>query len=73
MFISPSLPIFKYHSNDDDRTWQLTPKQDHLVFFLGGSLMLGAMHTGSHSTAHFNIPSAGRAHGKWVKRLEDEA
>ena len=24
------------------RTWRLVPKQDHLVCFLGGSLMLGA-------------------------------
>ena len=25
-----------------NRAWQLSPKQDHLVCFLGGSLMLGA-------------------------------
>lgn len=28
------------------RSWRLTPKQDHLVCFLGGSLMLGATRTG---------------------------
>lgn len=28
--------------------WRLTPKQDHLVCFLGGSLMLGATITGSY-------------------------
>ena len=28
-------------------TWRLTPKQDHLVCFLGGSLMLGATRTGA--------------------------
>jgi len=27
--------------------WRLTPKQDHLVCFLGGSLMLGATQTGA--------------------------
>jgi mannosyl-oligosaccharide alpha-1,2-mannosidase len=28
-------------------SWRLTPKQDHLVCFLGGSLMLGATKTGT--------------------------
>jgi hypothetical protein len=28
-------------------SWRLTPKQDHLVCFLGGSLMLGATRTGT--------------------------
>ncbi|KAG5642014.1 hypothetical protein DXG03_003786 [Asterophora parasitica] len=28
-------------------SWRLTPKQDHLVCFLGGSLMLGATRTGA--------------------------
>lgn len=28
-------------------SWRLTPKQDHLVCFLGGSLMLGATTTGA--------------------------
>lgn len=28
-------------------SWRLTPKQDHLVCFLGGSLMLGATKTGA--------------------------
>ena len=27
--------------------WRLTPKQDHLVCFLGGSLLLGATRTGA--------------------------
>jgi hypothetical protein len=27
--------------------WRLTPKQDHLVCFLGGSLMLGATTSGA--------------------------
>ncbi|KAH9486193.1 Mannosyl-oligosaccharide 1,2-alpha-mannosidase [Psilocybe cubensis] len=30
-----------------DLTWRLTPKQDHLVCFLGGSLMLGATRAGA--------------------------
>ena len=30
-----------------NRSWQLSPKQDHLVCFLGGSLMLGATTTES--------------------------
>ncbi|KAI0095160.1 glycoside hydrolase [Irpex rosettiformis] len=30
-----------------DVTWTLVPKQDHLVCFLGGSLMLGAVTTGA--------------------------
>jgi endoplasmic reticulum Man9GlcNAc2 1,2-alpha-mannosidase len=30
------------------RAWQLSTKQDHLVCFLGGSLMLGATTTGSN-------------------------
>ncbi|KAF7298942.1 Glycoside hydrolase family 47 protein [Mycena indigotica] len=30
-----------------DISWRLTPKQDHLVCFLGGSLMLGATTTGA--------------------------
>lgn len=30
-----------------DRSWRLVPKQDHLVCFLGGSLMLGATKTGA--------------------------
>lgn len=29
------------------RSWRLTPKQDHLVCFFGGSLMLGATFTGA--------------------------
>ena len=29
------------------RIWRLAPKQDHLVCFLGGSLMLGATITGA--------------------------
>ncbi|KIM88883.1 glycoside hydrolase family 47 protein [Piloderma croceum F 1598] len=36
-------------------SWRLTPKQDHLVCFLGGSLMLGATKTGA--TVHkISIP-----------------
>ncbi|TFL06569.1 glycoside hydrolase [Pterulicium gracile] len=30
-------------------SWRLTPKQDHLVCFLGGNLMLGAVTTGAHN------------------------
>ncbi|ESK93354.1 glycoside hydrolase family 47 protein [Moniliophthora roreri MCA 2997] len=32
---------------DGQLSWQLTPKQDHLVCFLGGSLMLGATTSGA--------------------------
>ncbi|PIL31248.1 hypothetical protein GSI_05946 [Ganoderma sinense ZZ0214-1] len=30
-------------------SWRLMPKQDHLVCFLGGSLMLGAVTSGAHA------------------------
>ncbi|KAF9260838.1 glycoside hydrolase [Marasmius fiardii PR-910] len=36
-------------------SWRLTPKQDHLVCFFGGSLMLGATITGA-SSASVGIP-----------------
>ncbi|KAJ3739778.1 glycoside hydrolase [Lentinula detonsa] len=36
-------------------SWRLTPKQDHLVCFFGGSLMLGATITGA-STIPMSIP-----------------
>jgi len=36
-------------------SWRLSPKQDHLVCFLGGSLMLGAVTTGS-VVDHVSIP-----------------
>ncbi|KAF8971818.1 glycoside hydrolase family 47 protein [Flammula alnicola] len=32
---------------DGELMWRLTPKQDHLVCFIGGSLMLGATRTGA--------------------------
>ncbi|KAF8195091.1 glycoside hydrolase [Pholiota molesta] len=35
--------------------WRLTPKQDHLVCFLGGSLMLGATRTGALKQ-HVSVP-----------------
>ena len=35
--------------------WSTSPKQDHLVCFLGGSLMLGAVTTGA-TTPHVSIP-----------------
>ncbi|KAF9561604.1 glycoside hydrolase family 47 protein [Agrocybe pediades] len=34
---------------NDEISWRLTPRQDHLVCFFGGSLMLGATRTGSLS------------------------
>ncbi|KIK02208.1 glycoside hydrolase family 47 protein [Laccaria amethystina LaAM-08-1] len=37
-------------------SWRLTPKQDHLVCFLGGSLMLGATHTGAVTRQPISIP-----------------
>ncbi|KAJ8086082.1 mannosyl-oligosaccharide alpha-1,2-mannosidase [Marasmius tenuissimus] len=37
--------------------WRLTPKQDHLVCFLGGSLMLGATVTGA-SLSPVTVPPA---------------
>ncbi|KAF9535618.1 glycoside hydrolase family 47 protein [Crepidotus variabilis] len=40
---------------DGGLTWRLTPKQDHLVCFLGGSLMLGATRTGA-LTSPVSIP-----------------
>ena len=33
----------------DSSGWRVSPKQDHLVCFLGGSLMLGATTTGTKS------------------------
>ncbi|CAL1694822.1 unnamed protein product [Somion occarium] len=36
-------------------SWRLTPKQDHLVCFFGGSLMLGAITTGS-ATGKVSVP-----------------
>jgi endoplasmic reticulum Man9GlcNAc2 1,2-alpha-mannosidase len=35
--------------------WTSSPKQDHLVCFLGGSLMLGAVTTEA-KTAHVSLP-----------------
>lgn len=37
------------HFGVSQRSWRLTPKQDHLVCFLGGNLMLGAVTTGAHN------------------------
>ncbi|SJL08272.1 related to alpha-mannosidase [Armillaria ostoyae] len=34
-------------NQNNDISWRLTPKQDHLVCFIGGSLMLGATTTGA--------------------------
>ncbi|KAF4573535.1 mannosyl-oligosaccharide alpha-1,2-mannosidase [Pleurotus pulmonarius] len=34
-------------NHEGEISWRLTPKQDHLVCFLGGSLMLGATTTGA--------------------------
>ncbi|TFK42101.1 glycoside hydrolase [Crucibulum laeve] len=44
---------------DGEITWRLIPKQDHLVCFLGGSLMLGATRTGSSSQKVSVPPSPG--------------
>ncbi|KAF8808192.1 glycoside hydrolase family 47 protein [Phlegmacium glaucopus] len=42
---------------DGQISWRLTPKQDHLVCFLGGSLMLGATRTGALSeTEPVSVP-----------------
>lgn len=40
-------------------SWRLTPKQDHLVCFLGGSLMLGASSATSKVGAVSVPPRAG--------------
>lgn len=40
------LPLYS-HQDSLDRNWRLVPKQDHLVCFLGGSLMLGATTAGA--------------------------
>lgn len=37
------------------RSWRLSPKQDHLVCFLGGSLMLGAA-SSTAKVEHVSIP-----------------
>ncbi|EDR15965.1 glycoside hydrolase family 47 protein, partial [Laccaria bicolor S238N-H82] len=44
------------HHEDGEISWRLTPKQDHLVCFLGGSLMLGATHTGTVTQQPVSIP-----------------
>ncbi|EDR15960.1 glycoside hydrolase family 47 protein [Laccaria bicolor S238N-H82] len=44
------------HHKDGEISWRLTPKQDHLVCFLGGSLMLGATHTGTVTQQPVSIP-----------------
>lgn len=36
--------------------WTSSPKQDHLVCFLGGSLMLGAVTTGAISPQQISVP-----------------
>lgn len=46
VFLS-SCCIFVSHFACLRSTWRLLPKQDHLVCFFGGSLMLGAVTTGA--------------------------
>jgi mannosyl-oligosaccharide alpha-1,2-mannosidase len=41
-----------------NRVWHLSPKQDHLVCFLGGSLMLGATTTGANFASVSTPPLA---------------
>ncbi|CAA7264898.1 unnamed protein product [Cyclocybe aegerita] len=43
------------NGENEEISWRLTPKQDHLVCFLGGSLMLGATRTGA-LTSPVSIP-----------------
>ena len=38
------------------REWRLTPKQDHLVCFLGGNLMLGATRARAAAGQKVSIP-----------------
>lgn len=46
---------------DDSLNWKRVPKQDHLVCFLGGSLMLGATTTGTYTGKRTtSIPPDGR-------------
>ncbi|PPR02348.1 hypothetical protein CVT24_011692 [Panaeolus cyanescens] len=47
--------IIPENGPNNELQWRLTPKQDHLVCFLGGSLMLGAVRTGA-KTSHVSIP-----------------
>ncbi|KAG7100036.1 hypothetical protein E1B28_001822 [Marasmius oreades] len=42
-------------TNPNDLSWRLTPKQDHLVCFFGGSLMLGSTITGTTGDG-VNVP-----------------
>ncbi len=53
------------------RSWRLTPKQDHLVCFLGGSLMLGATRTGVVTDRVSVPPSTRRTLGDGKARLAD--
>ncbi|KAH8094676.1 glycoside hydrolase [Cristinia sonorae] len=45
IYISELIP--EHNRMGSDITWRLSPKQDHLVCFFGGSLMLGATVTGA--------------------------
>ncbi|KIP02174.1 glycoside hydrolase family 47 protein [Phlebiopsis gigantea 11061_1 CR5-6] len=47
--------LIPQHSHSGEVIWRLAPKQDHLVCFLGGSLMLGATLTGA-TTHPVSIP-----------------
>ncbi|KAH7915749.1 glycoside hydrolase family 47 protein [Hygrophoropsis aurantiaca] len=47
LLVSIPLTLFEFDFNFDSSGWRLTPKQDHLVCFLGGSLMLGATTSGA--------------------------
>jgi mannosyl-oligosaccharide alpha-1,2-mannosidase len=54
--------------------WRLVPKQDHLVCFLGGSLMLGATTSGA-LVDHVSIPPraeelTGQGERDWLTGVE---
>jgi len=45
--LTHTVELLPSRKSDGQISWQLSPKQDHLVCFLGGSLMLGATTTES--------------------------
>ena len=47
MYVPSSALVCQWVDHLSPSNWRLMPKQDHLVCFLGGSLMLGATVTGA--------------------------
>lgn len=48
------------HPRDQSATWQIVPKQDHLVCFLGGSFLLGITEGGKRDLDWENMEEKDR-------------